>query len=127
QLDLAEPFHLWVGQHLVPSDRSNFSGPFFMSPWTYPGLSGPRQGPSGRNVGATAWGEFGGGKLKYYAGAFDLEGGPAARPLYTGRLNLAIIGEEPGFYNSSTYYGAKDVLAIGIAGQYQGQTPALTD
>ena len=135
QLDLSDPIHVWVGQHLVPSDRSNFSGPFFMSPWAYPGLTGPRQGPTGRNVGATLWGDIGGtGKFKYYAGVFDLTnggltdetGGPDAdadRPLYTGRLNLAIIGEEPGFYHSSTYYGAKDILAVGVGGQYQGQTP----
>lgn len=124
QLDLADPFHVWVGQHLVPSDRNNFSGPFFMSPWNYPGLVGPRQGPTGRNVGATLWGDLGGtGKFKYYAGVFDLDGGVASRPLYTGRLNLAIIGEEPGFYHSSTYYGAKDILALGVGGQYQGQTP----
>ena len=31
-------FHLWAGRMLVPSDRSNFSGPWFMSPWKYPGL-----------------------------------------------------------------------------------------
>ena len=128
QLDLSDPFHIWVGQHLVPSDRNNFSGPFFMSPWNYPGLVGPRQGPTGRNVGATAWGDMGGGKFKYYAGVFDLPVADADhptgnRPLYTGRLNLAIIGEEPGFYHSSTYYGAKDVLALGVGGQYQGQTP----
>jgi hypothetical protein len=125
-----------VGQHLVSSDRSNFSGPFFMSPWNYPGLTGPRQGPSGRNVGATLWGDFGTGKFKYYAGVFDFDGGntagstggvPIARPLYTGRLNLALVGEEPGFYHSSTYYGDKDILAIGVSGQYQGQTPAVPD
>ena len=127
QLDLSDPFHLWIGQHLVPSDRSNFSGPFFMSPWNYPGLTGPRQGGAGRNLGATVWGDFGGGKFKYYLGAFDVEGGPAQRPLYTGRLNLALVGEEPGFYHSSTYYGAKDILAIGLAGQYQGETPAVSE
>ncbi len=127
QLDLADPFHIWAGQLLVPSDRSNFSGPFFMSAWNYPGLTGPRQGLTGRNVGSTIWGDFGAGKFKYYAGVFDFDGGPAARPLYTGRLNLAIIGEEPGFYHSSTYYGAKDILAIGVGGQYQGQTPAVED
>jgi len=135
QLDLADPFHVWVGQHLVASDRSNFSGPFFMSPWNYPGLTGPRQGPTGRNVGATLWGDIGGtGMLKYYAGVFDFTNGSLApndpndtdsdRPLYTGRLNLAIIGSEPGFYNSSTYYGSQDILAMGVGGQYQGQTPA---
>ena len=32
-----QEFHLWAGRMLVPSDRSNFSGPWFMSPWKYTG------------------------------------------------------------------------------------------
>ena len=36
---------------------------------------------------------------------------PEVSPLYSGRLQLALIGKEPGFYGSSTYYGGKNVLA----------------
>jgi len=127
QLDAFDEFHLWAGHMLVPSDRSNFSGPFFMSPWNYPGVYsvagnfafvGPAEGPAGRNTGSTVWGDLGGGLFKYYAGIFNLTD-PAASPLFTGRLNFAPIGREPGFYHSSTYYGDKDVLALGVGAQYQ--------
>jgi hypothetical protein len=110
---------------LVSSDRSNFSGPWFMSPWKYPGLYpglpfpvGPKQGPQGRNNGATVWGEFMGAKLKYYAGVFDLNDANVS-PLFTGRVNICLLGSESGFYHSSTYYGAQDIVAIGLGGQYQ--------
>jgi hypothetical protein len=118
-------FHFWAGRLLVASDRSNFSGPWFMSPWKYPGLYpglpfpvGPKQGPQGRNNGVTAWGEFLGGKLKYYAGVFDMND-PNVSPLFTGRVNICLLGSESGFYHSSTYYGSQDIVAIGLGAQYQ--------
>jgi len=122
-------FHLWAGRMLVPSDRSNFSGPWFMSPWKYPGLYatpligmygpvGPKEGPQGRNNGATVWGEFLGAKLKYYVGAFDLNENDVS-PLISGRVNICLLGSESGFYHSSTYYGAQDIVAIGLGVQYQ--------
>jgi hypothetical protein len=130
QLDLMDEFHLWGGRMLTPSDRSNFSGPWFMSPWDYPGLySVPGQGFAyigprgteeiGREVGTVAWGDIAKGKFKYYLGVMDLDDVPTNTPLYTARLQAAIIGSEPGFYGSSTYYGAQDVLAIGVAAQGQ--------
>jgi len=122
-------FHLWAGRLLVASDRSNFSGPWFMSPWKYPGFYasplvqangpvGPKQGFQGRNNGATVWGEFLNAKLKYYAGVFDLNDSGVS-PLFTGRVNICLIGSESGFYHSSTYYGAQDIVAIGLGAQYQ--------
>ena len=127
QLDAVDEFHLWAGQMLVASDRSNFSGPFFTSPWNYPGVYsvgtrsafvGPAEGPAGRNTGATIWGDIGGGVFKYYAGVFNLTDATQS-PLFTGRLNVTAIGKEPGFYHSSTYYGDKDILALGVGAQFQ--------
>lgn len=141
KLDLAETFHVWAGRMLVPSDRSNFSGTWFMAPWYYPGRYyngaskdnaffgapvGPRQGPNGRNDGATLWGQLGGGVLKYYASAFDLYSSDS-NPLLSGRINLALINPEPGYYHSSTYYGSKDILALAIAGQFQKTKGVGTD
>jgi hypothetical protein len=133
QLDLTESFNIWVGRMLVPSDRSNFSGAWFMAPWNYPGQYaafaapvGPRQGPSGRNDGATLWGAFAGGMFKYYVGAFDLFD-PSQSPLITGRVNVALLGAEPGYYASSTFYG-KDMLSVGLSAQYKrdGSVAATT-
>jgi hypothetical protein len=124
KFDIADPVHLWVGRMLVPSDRSNFSGPWFMSPWNYPGSYlpgppvGPRQGPFGRNDGATLWGQFFGGYAKYYLGAFDLHD-VNANALISGRLNFTLLSPEPGYYHSSTYYGDKDIVALGLGGQYK--------
>ncbi|HKO50932.1 MAG TPA: hypothetical protein VJV79_24645, partial [Polyangiaceae bacterium] len=121
-------FNVWVGRMLVASDRSNFSGPYFMAPWIYPlflgpqgnpyAVVGPKEGPFGRNDGATIWGAFGGGAFKYYLGVYDIFDA-TQKPLISGRLALSLLSPEPGFYGSSTYYGKKDVLSIGVGGQYK--------
>lgn len=111
--------NLWLGRMLVPSDRSNFSGPWFISPFFYPGMYGgpdgaavgPRRGPGGRNNGATLWGQLGGGLFKYYAGVFDLHA-PEEAPLLSTRLGLSLLSPEPGFGSRSAYFG-EDRLAVG--------------
>lgn len=138
QLDFADEFHVWMGRMLTPGDRSNFSGAWFMSPWNYSGVffAGPYVGPRGteefgRETGVVAWGNTKDGKFKYYAGVMDLDGNAAngifggdtnaanPNPLYAARVNVALIGSEPGFYGSSTYYGSQDILALGVAGRVQ--------
>jgi hypothetical protein len=127
KIDADDAFHVWAGRLLVPSDRSNFSGPFFMSPWNYPGVYyvgnaftfiGPKTGANGRDDGVVVWGQFVGGKAKYFLGAFNLDNVQQS-PLYSGRINIALLGEEPGFWGSSTYYGDKDIVAVGGGYQYQ--------
>jgi hypothetical protein len=121
-----DELHIWVGRMLVPSDRSNFSGPWFMSAWNYPGFYptitagpvGPKQGPFGRNNGFTVWGDVMKGKFKYYVGVFDLDN-TNARPLFTSRFNYCLLGSEPGYYHSSTYYGSQDIVAVSAGLQYQ--------
>lgn len=130
QLDFKDEFHVWIGRMLTPSDRANFSGPWFIGPWEYPGVYsvpgkgfayvGPRGTEEiGREVGAVVWGDINKGKFKYYAGAMDLDDAPNNSPLWTGRVAYALVGSEPGFYGSSTYYGSQNVVAIGAAAQYQ--------
>jgi hypothetical protein len=142
--DICDPFHVWVGQLLVPADRANGSGPFFMIPWNYPGFYSvpgaagaavlPAEGPSGRNAGVVIWGDVMDGMFKYMAGAFNSKTTPAtatspavpnnaadptATPLYSGRLQLALLAKEPGFWGNGSYFGEKDVLSIGVSGQAQ--------
>jgi hypothetical protein len=109
-----------------------------MSAWNYPGFYpapvlggaplGPRQGPFGRNDGATVWGQFLGGYAKYYLSAFDLHS-LDSKALISGRLNFSLLNPEPGFYHSSTYYGGKDIVALGLFGQYtkKGSVAPLPD
>jgi hypothetical protein len=133
RFDIVDPFHIWAGRMLVPSDRANFSGTWFEAPWYYPGtfslsagghgFVGPHEGAYGRNDGVTVWGQAAGGLFKYYVGAFELDSGN--KPLWTGRLNLSLLNPEPGYYHSSTYYG-KDILAIAIGGQVQKNGSAFT-
>ena len=125
RFELHDAFNLWVGRMLVPADRSGLSTEWSMSPWLFPGQfmagqkpAGVLQGPHGRSDGATLWGQFGGGTFKYYAGAFNLAD-PKLSPLYSGRISLSLLNPEPGYRNASTYYGSKDVLALGVGFQHQ--------
>jgi hypothetical protein len=125
--DFMDEFHLWAGHLLVPVDRSNASGPFFMLPWNYPGfftaqpngtgVAAPMEGPFGRNNGAVVWGDISGGKLTYLVGAFD-NANLASSPLFTGRVRLALWDPEPGFWGNGSYFGEKDMLSIGVGAQY---------
>jgi hypothetical protein len=124
--DFQDEIHLWAGHLLVPVDRANASGPFFMIPWNYPGfftasagaVAAPHEGPSGRNNGAVVWGDISGGKLTYLAGVFD-DANAAASPLFSGRVRLALWDQEPGFWGNASYFGDKDLLSIGVGGQFQ--------
>jgi hypothetical protein len=125
--DFQDEFHVWAGHLLVPVDRANASGPFFMIPWNYPGfltvggttvVTAPREGPFGRNNGAVVWGDINGGQLTYLVGAFD-NADVTSSPLYSGRLRLALLDKEGGFWGNGSYFGDKDLLTIGVGGQYQ--------
>ena len=129
--DLADEFHVWAGHLLVPVDRANASGPFFMIPWNYPGffagVSAPKEGPSGRNNGTVIWGDISGGRLTYLAGVFD-NANIGTSPLFSGRLRLALLDPEPGFWGNASYFGDKDLLSIGVGGQFQkhgSSSPAI--
>src|SRR3569832_2234506 len=113
-------FNIWIGRFLPPSDRSNLSGPFYLNSWNFPLVKRYPAIFAGRDDGAAIWGQFGKGFFKYQVGAFQGLGTTGAVPnqkdslLYTGRLPLNLWDPEPGYYNSSTYYGAKNVLALGL-------------
>ncbi len=130
--DFYDEFHLWAGHLLVPVDRSNASGPFFMIPWNYPGffsgafVGAPYEGPSGRNNGAVVWGDIAGGKFSYFAGAFD-NGNVTTSPLFSGKLRLALWDPEPGFWGNGSYFGDKDMLSIDVGGQAQKHGSILGD
>jgi hypothetical protein len=114
-------FNVWFGRFLPPSDRANLSGPYFQNAWNYPvDVNAYPSIYAGRADGGAVWGQVEKGRFKYMAGVFTLDTNtPISQGIYAARLVYNFLDPEPGYYNSSTYYGAKDILAIGVAGQYQ--------
>lgn len=128
---LSDYVNIWAGRFLPPSDRSNLSGPYYLNSWNFPFVQMYPNIFAGRDDGAAVWGQIGGGKFKYQVGAFQGQGATTTAPapalppnqkqdlLYAGRLTLNLWDPEPGYYNSSTYYGAKNVLALGLVAMTQ--------
>ena len=114
--------NIWFGRFLPPSDRANLYGPYYSHHWAvysdgvqdgYPFIF------QGRANGAMYWGQF--GKVKVSGGAFDgtsLNGDDTL--LAAGRVQVDFWDPEDGYYLNGTYYGDKNLLAIGAAGQVQG-------
>jgi len=144
QFDFIDEFHVWVGHLLVMADRANSAGPFFALPWNfYPGTfaapATPKEGPTGRSNGVVVWGDIAKGKLTYIAGVYDNGAGvtipmmgttpasPGTSPLFSGRLRLSLLDEEPGFWGNSSYFGDKDIFSIAVGGQYQKDGSSLGD
>jgi hypothetical protein len=129
KLELHPLFNVWIGRMLVPVDRSNLSGPWFINYFLYPGFLrvrnapppiGIKTGPNGRDQGVNFWGQVNGGKFKYYLGAYNLDAQVhEVNPLLTARLVLNLLDPEPGYYHQSAYHGDKDIVAIGGGLQYQ--------
>ena len=122
QISTSSKFNVWVGRFLPPSDRSNLYGPYYASHWGvytdgiqdgYPFLS------VGRDNGVMYWGQF--GKVKASIGAFD---GASQTPDDTvvgaARVQVDFWDQEAGYYLNGTYYGDKNLLALGGAVQWQG-------
>jgi len=119
KLEFTDLFNIWAGRFLPPSDRSNLDGPYYLNTWAFPLVQAYPAIFAGRDNGLAIWGQVGGGQFKYQVGAFEGRDGvgtsnPKDNLLYAARLTYNFWDPEPGYYNSSTYYGAKDVLAIGL-------------
>jgi hypothetical protein len=124
RFEYSPKFNIWAGRLLPPSDRANLYGPYYAHHWSsytdgvqdgYPTVA------TGRNNGAVYWGDYANGKVKVSAGALD---GPTTNGSKTvigaGRVMVEFWDPEPGYYINGTYYGDKNVLAVGVAGMVQG-------
>jgi len=118
-------FNVYLGRMLVVADRFAPSGPWGMDEFFFPGFfpgvgapAMPKANAVGRDVGVTVWGAPLKGHIKYYLGAFNLYD-PLLNPLLTGRLQVSLLNGEPNFYHRTTYYGTKDLISVGVGGQYQ--------
>lgn len=120
QFSFSEGFNVWAGRFLPPSDRANLYGPYYANHWgVY--VDGIQDGypfeTEGRADGLMYWGQYGIAKVS--VGAFDIAGltKGSSDVLAAARLQLDFWDPEAGYYLNSTYYGEKDLLAIGIAAQ----------
>ena len=122
RFEFSESFNVWMGRLLPPSDRSNLDGPYYLNAWNFPIVQNYPAIFAGRDDGIAVWGHGVGGKLKYQGGAFQgRDGGSNTSDslLYAGRLTFNLWDAEPGYYNSSAYYGTKDILAFGVVAMMQ--------
>ena len=124
KIHFSDLLNVRLGRMVKPLDRTDLSGPFYMNGWDFPIAAAWPAIFQGRDDGAVAWGLLGGkgGQLKYYGGVFQGSQGPSnqdSKLAYVGRLSYNFWDPEPGYYNANTYYGAQDILAIGVAGMQQ--------
>ncbi|MDB5343909.1 MAG: hypothetical protein JWP89_2286 [Schlesneria sp.] len=134
KVETGDAFNVWAGQFLPPSDRSTIDGPFFINGWDFPFVSAYPGVFEGRQIGAAYWGQYSGGQIKWSVGAFNGTGGSLQSPYtnppntppnpnnniqFDARVTFNFLDAEPGYYHQSTYYGQKDILALGFAIQTQ--------
>jgi hypothetical protein len=129
RIEVSPMFNIWVGRFLPPSDRANLYGPYYSHEWAafsdgiqdgYPFVF------QGRDNGIVYWGQFA-KKVKVSAGAFDgksATGNPEV--LGAARVQIDFWDQEDGYYLNGTYYGDKNLLAIGGASQIQSGHVAST-
>ena len=75
-------------------------------------VAAPHEGPFGRNNGAVVWGDITGGKLTLLRGRLRQRQRDHSSPLFSGRVRLALLDPEPGFWGNGSYFGDKDMLSI---------------
>nr|WP_246387208.1 porin [Gluconacetobacter sacchari] len=127
QIEPWKAFNVWFGRMLPGSDRSNLDGPYFLSTYAFPIVAQYPGSWSGRDDGMSIWGKLLKDRFRYVAGVYrghNWNPGASAyghQPLFAGRLEYNFLDPEPSpaYYTASTYYGKADILAIGLAGQYQ--------
>jgi hypothetical protein len=124
-----DKFNIWAGRFLPPSDRANLYGPYYASHWgTF--QDGVQDGypfeTNGRDDGVMYWGQFGITKVSF--GAFDVQGLTKGDSdvLWAGRVQMDFWDQEAGYYLNGTYYGEKDLLAVGVAAQNAGGNNAYS-
>jgi hypothetical protein len=125
RFEFSDHLNIWAGRFLPPSDRANLYGPYYADDWTpfadgvadlYPSIF------QGRDNGVAYWGQFGIAKLS--VGVFDGQSlnsavNDTSKLLYAARAQFDFWDPEAGYYLNGTYYGEKDLLALGLAAQNQ--------
>jgi hypothetical protein len=129
RIELSPKFNIWAGRLLPPSDRANLAGPYYNNHWgVY--SDGIQNGHpfvfQGRDNGVVYWGDFA-KKVKVSIGAFDGKSATGRNEVIgAARVQIDFWDSEEGYYLNSTYYGAKNLLAIAGASQIQSGNTAST-
>jgi hypothetical protein len=128
RFEFSPKFNIWAGRFLPPSDRANLNGPYYSNEWGF-ATEGVQDGfpfyAAGRDNGVAYWGDF--SRFKVSVGAFDVPSTAGNNDLvYAARFQVDLWDLEPGYYLNGTYYGDKDILAFGLAGQAVNGDSALT-
>jgi hypothetical protein len=131
RFEMSPTFNIWAGRFLPPSDRANLYGPYYAHQWgVY--TDGVQDGYpfvfQGRDNGVVYWGQFA-KKIKVSAGAFDGKSATGTSDVIgAARVQIDFWDPEDGYYLNGTYYGDKNLLAIGGATQVQdGHTATTAD
>lgn len=148
QLQLTPEIAIWAGRFLSPSDRANMAGPYYSSGggggyWAnISSRYGWNGGVIGRDEGvavvssllddhlAISFGAFEGDNIFRFSGvgALSESAGDKDKLMYAGRVQYAFWDAEPGYYGTGNYFGAKDVLTVGIAARQKTDgAVSLTD
>jgi hypothetical protein len=135
QLQITPEIAIWAGRFLSPSDRANMAGPYYSMGGGYWANIASRYGWNGgiigRDEGVAIVGSAMGDKVGYSFGAFEGDNifrfsgvnalsesaGSKDKLMYAGRLQVDFWDPEPGYYGTGNYFGAADILAIGLAGR----------
>jgi hypothetical protein len=134
QFNVSPMLHVWFGRFLPPSDRDNFTGPFYANEWAVY-TDGIQDGYpfvfQGRDNGVAYWGDFKAGvaKIKVSSGAFDGSSADGdSSIIWANRVQIDFWDPEDGYYLNSTYYGDKNLLAVAGANEVQdGKTATTVD
>src|SRR5580698_9173426 len=131
EIGVSPEFNIWAGRFLPPSDRANLYGPFYAHEWKVY-TDGIQDGYpfvfQGRDNGVVYWGDFA-KKIKVSLGAFDGQSATGNHKILgAARVQVDFWDKEDGYYLNGTYYGDKNLLAIGGATQVQdGHTASTID
>jgi hypothetical protein len=131
RIELNPKFNIWAGRFLPPSDRAALHGPFYAHEWAVY-TDGIQDGYpfvyQGRDNGVAYWGDFGKkAVVKVSVGAFDGASATGKSDVIgAARVQIDFWDHEDGYYQNGTYYGDKNLLAIGGATQIQDSHTAST-
>lgn len=137
QFQLTPEVAIWAGRFLSPSDRANLAGPYYSMGGGYWANIASRYGWNGGVIGrddgvamvtnflddhlGVSFGAFEGNQIFRFSGVGAQSQSSTHKDnlMYAGRVQYDFWDAEPGYYGTGNYFGAKDILAIGVAGRYK--------